>query len=96
MNDMMAENRFLVHSSCKETDVQYRGMRYENKKIPDGNELARCGLILVSQLRGQMARETVRVADPYTKRKQNIRETLKSHGKINQRIDQKSEYDYMV
>lgn len=95
VNDMMAENRFIVHSSCKESDVQYRGMRYENKKIPDGNELARCGLILVSQLRAQMAREEIKIAPPYSKRKQNVRETLKSSGELKQQ-ERKSEYDYMT
>lgn len=94
-NDMMAENRLIVHSSCKETDAQFRGMRYENKKVPDGNELARCGLILVSQLRAQMAREEVKIAPPYSKRKLNVRETLKSSGNI-QQPNRKSEYDYMV
>lgn len=94
-NNMMAENRFILHNSCKESDVQYRGMRYENKKIPDGNELARCGLILVSQLRAQMAREEVKIAPPYSKRKQNVRETLKSSGDL-KHPDKKSEYEYMV
>lgn len=94
-NNMMAENRFILHNSCKESDVQYRGMRYENKKIPDGNELARCGLILVSQLRAQMAREEVKIAPPYSKRKQDVRETLKSSGDL-KHPDKKSEFEYMV
>ncbi len=95
LNDMMAEFKFRVHDSCRESDAQFRGCRYENKKIEDGNELVRCALIIASQLRADIIAEHVsQTPKVHRRKKMNVRETLKSQGKV--QYSTRNENDYMA
>jgi hypothetical protein len=94
LNDMTAENRFVVHSSCIESDVQFRGMRYENKKPQPDHELARCVLILVSQLRASLTMKDPARVPEYSKKKQGVREQLRSTGKVERGVE-RTGYEYL-
>lgn len=97
INQMFATDKINIHDDCIETDVQWRGWNYENKKTQEGFPLCRSLCLLVSQLRSEMKTEIKDEKFAYSQKKQKMREELKTHD-TRERIltEQSHEYDYLV
>lgn len=82
INQLFADGRIVIHSDCIETDVQWRGWGYENKKMVDGFPLARNLCLIISQLRSEMKTEERKELKHYNKKRIELREKLYTQDKV--------------
>jgi predicted phage terminase large subunit-like protein len=77
-NQMFASNQIICHEGCVESDIQWRGWLYEDKKVAEGSPLARALCLVVNEIRGEGEMAEQRRLVPYSKAKMDLRENLKS------------------
>jgi phage terminase large subunit-like protein len=98
-NSMFSTNGIVLHSDCKETDVQLRGwIISKDNKPAEGYPMARQMLLLLNELKHTGKFQVNMGFPPYSSRKPEIRDKLK--GIDNKRrlatTDPNKQYEYLL
>lgn len=96
INKLFSEDRITIHSECQESDIQWRGWAYDEKKIRDGYPLARSLCLIVHELTHEGKTLDRRPMPPYSKQKQGIRDRLKSMDVKPEPVKYDKQYEYLT